>query len=96
MAQPTKKVASLKYADLLAQSSEEKSIEDRQYAVENAKLQLQSDTLATQRSLTNAKNERLTILRTVPLDFSELASKDSAIESLENGLERLNSYKDLF
>jgi GTP-binding protein EngB required for normal cell division len=96
MATQIKKAVSLKYADLLAQSHEEKSIEDRQYLVEQKKLQLQADILATKKSLGEAKKEKTELLRSPDLSFKALADAEDRIEELEKGVARLQSYNELF
>ena len=55
MEDETKKV--LKYKELLLKSQEEKSQEEIQYAVEQAKLKLDASILETKKSLSSAKKQ---------------------------------------
>jgi hypothetical protein len=83
----------LKYADLLAQSPEQKESSDRQYVVEQKRLQLAADILATQQSLQNKRTERAKALSSTNLQFYLLSNIDDQIEGLEKGLARLQKYQ---
>ena len=81
----------LKLIDRLQKSAEEKSQEELSYKVEQAKLQLQADKLATKKSLAEAKKNldaKYTSDIFSPKDIVQL--KDS-IESLEKGLAALET-----
>jgi len=83
----------LKLADLLRQSDEERKNEDVSFEVKQTELQLNSDILATERSLAEAKkNRRDTILET-PFSAEAVIKVDIEIESLTDGLKRLNALK---
>lgn len=84
----------MKYLDRLKQSSEAKKEKSIQFVADAAKLQLQSDILHTEKSLSSKKVERDDILNSVELDFQELVNVDIDIKSLEEGLEMLKSYQE--
>ena len=70
-------------------SQEEKSQEEVNYAVKSQKLQYQSNLLATERSLSEARN-RLKIAKTeYPLDFEKIMDLLSDVESLQKGFNAL-------
>jgi uncharacterized Zn finger protein (UPF0148 family) len=85
---------SLKLRELLLQSDEEKKSEDVEYRVKQAELQLESDILATKQSLDESKKERAELVLAEPLDADSIIQKDIEIESLEDGLKRLNLLKE--
>ena len=77
-------------------SSEELDQKEVQYAVDEAKLQLQSDILATEKSLAVKKAEYEDAKQTVPLDSTKIVNLQIEVESLEDGLKRLNNLKKEF
>ena len=77
-------------------SSEELDQKEVQYAVDEAKLQLQSDILATEKSLAAKKAEYEDAKQTVPLDSTKIVNLQIEVESLEDGLKRLNNLKKEF
>ena len=79
-----------------ALSSEEVSQKEVKYAVENAKLQLQSDILATESALADKKAELDEAKTTYPLDSLNIVNLEIEVENLEDGLLRLKKLKDEF
>lgn len=77
-------------------SSEELDQKEVQYAVDEAKLQLQSDILATEKSLASKKAELDDAKCSVPLNSSNIVNLQIEVESLEDGLKRLNALKKEF
>ena len=87
----------LKYRELLQKSSEDRKEEEIRFQEESAKLQLSSDILATEKSLANAKRERLDLLVRPEFDSATIIRKDVEIESLQDGIKRLKALQtDLF
>lgn len=72
-------------------SEEEKSQEEVSYAVESQKLQYQSNLLATQRYLSEAKKNLGDVKTEYPLDFEKIVTLTNNIEALEKGLEVLKN-----
>ncbi len=85
---------SLKYQELLLQSQEEKDQKDVQFQVEQAELQLQSDTLATKQSLAEAKGELTEAEAASPFNASVVIEHQVTVEALEDGLKRLEALKE--
>ena len=77
-------------------SNEELDQKEVQYAVDEAKLQLQSDILATEKSLAFKKAELEDAKCTVPLNSINIVNLQIEVESLEDGLKRLNALKKEF
>jgi hypothetical protein len=87
----------LKLQELLQQSSEERKEQDVQFEVKQAELQLSSDILATEKSLAEAMMKKTSAILSKPFDSQAIINLDIQIESLEDGLKRLNTLKeDLF
>lgn len=84
----------LNYKERKALSSEEQSQKEVLRAVENAKLQLQSDILATQSALEDKKQELEDIKSEYPLCAIDIINLEVEVESLEDGLRRLKCLKD--
>ena len=72
-------------------SAEELSQEAVSFEVEKAKLQLNSDILATEQSLVNKKAELEDAKCTVPLNSMNIVNLQIEVESLEDGLKRLKA-----
>lgn len=85
----------LKYKDLLQQSQEEKDKQEIEFLVEEAKQQLESDILATNKSLATNKRKLLQQMSSIPLDSQSIINIQVEIEGLEDGLKRLNSLKEV-
>jgi hypothetical protein len=83
----------LKYKQLLSQSDEQKNEQDTQFKVKEAELALNSDILATERSLSEAKRAVLIAKSTFPLDSQGILNAQSNVEAYENGLKKLNELK---
>ena len=84
---------SLKYKELLLQSQEEKDQKDVQFQVEQAELQLQSDILATKQSLAKVKGSLEVNKSACPFNAADVVETQVAVESLEDGLKRLEALK---
>lgn len=84
----------LNYKERKALSSEEQSQKEVLRAVENAKLQLQSDILATQSALEDKKQELEDVKSEYPLRAINIINLEVEVESLEDGLRRLKGLKD--
>lgn len=87
----------LKYSDRLAQSQQDKDQQDRAFQVEQAELQLQSDILATKRSLTEANSTLNTLKGAANFNSSAIIEQQGVVEGLQNGLKALEKLqKELF
>lgn len=84
----------LNYKERKALSSEELSQKEVSRAVENAKLQLQSDILATQSALEDKKQELEDAKTTYPLVAIDIINLETEVEGLEDGLKKLRALKD--
>lgn len=84
----------INYKERKALSSEEQSQKEVSRAVENAKLQLQSDILATQSALEDKKQEFEDAKSTYPLDAVAIVNLQTEVEGLEDGLKKLKALKD--
>jgi hypothetical protein len=87
------KTTQLKYKDLLLQSSQDKELQEVEFRVEEMQQSLEADILATKRSLAG---ERATLVRyksQFPLMAQYVIDSQIRIESLEDGLARLNALK---
>ena len=92
----TKKVTSLKLKDLYQESPEEKDLAAMQLSLDQGKLQLDTDLLATQQELSKAKARYEKALRNKPFDPQSIIGYKNEVRSLEAGIEDLNSLKELF
>ena len=81
----------LNYKERKALSSEEQSQKEVSRAVENAKLQLQSDILATQSALEDKKQELDDAKTTYPLSAINIVNLMTEVEGLEDGLMKLKA-----
>jgi len=85
--------SALKYRDLLLQSAQDKELQEVEFRVEEMQQSLEADILATKRSLAG---ERATLVRyksQFPLMAQYVIDSQIRIESLEDGLARLNALK---
>ena len=89
----TTKAQSSKLIDRFQRSSEDRKSEEAQHRAKSLDLQLQADTLATQKSLADKKQERERKLDGGYFKWQELVDIDKEIASLENGLKMLEGYK---
>ena len=86
--------SALKYKDLLLQSAQDKELQEVEFRVEEMQQSLEADILATKRSLAG---ERATLVRyksQFPLMAQHVIDSQIRIESLEDGLSRLNALKE--
>lgn len=81
----------INYKERKALSSEEQSQKEVSRAVENAKLQLQSDILATQSALEDKKQELEDAKTTYPLSAIDIVNLQTEVEGLEDGLKKLKA-----
>lgn len=84
----------INYKERKALSSEEQSQKEVSRAVENAKLQLQSDILATQSALEDKKQELEDAKSTYPLDAITIVNLQTEVEGLEDGLKKLKTLQE--
>ena len=81
----------LKLVQLLQQSEKERADQDVQFEVKQAELRLQSDILATEKSLADAKMAKSRTLVSRPFNSQAVINADTQIEGLEDGLKRLKA-----
>lgn len=92
-----KKEKSLKYRELRQLSAEEQEEKVLQFQEREMGLQLQSDILATERSLEAKKQSLFKEKSRYPLDSQSIINLQIEIEGLEDGLNRLKVLsKELF
>ena len=72
-------------------SSEEMTQKEIEYKVESAKLQLQSDILATKQSKAKAEAELEAAKHTYPLDTQTIIDCQDEVEAYTKGLEKLEA-----
>lgn len=86
-----KKATVLKYSERLQMSQTEKDSQESQYQVEQAKLQLSSDILATQQSVMNASKRVDELKGQFPLKSADIISAQGDLEGFEQGLKMLKA-----
>lgn len=86
--------SALKYKDLLLQSSQEKEEQEVQFRVEEMQQSLDGDILATKRSLASEKAALIRFKSQFPLNTETIVNTQIRIESLEDGLSRLNQLRE--
>ena len=79
----------LKYKELLQQSEEVKEGQEIQFKVEEALQSLQSDILATKKSLAKIRRDILKAKAEFPLNASKIIQLQTEAEGFEDGLKRL-------
>ena len=84
---------SLKYQERLLQSDQEKVQEDVQFQVEQAKLQLDADLLATKQSLADYEKELTGSLSVFPLDAKRIIGLKGKIADAKAGVKELEILK---
>ena len=85
------------YKNKKLMSSEEMTEKEIEYKVESAKLQLQSDILATKQSKAKAEAELETAKYTYPLDTQKIIECQAEVEAYAEGLKKLEALmKELF
>lgn len=84
----------MKYIERLQQSAEDKKSKDVQFMADKAKLQLQSDILATQQSLADMEANKEAELNSQDVDFSDLVEIENQIDNLKAGLAILEKYQE--
>lgn len=84
----------LNYKTKKALSQEETSQKDIKLAVEKAKLQLASDILATKSAISDAADKLDELKTTYPLDTPSIVENMAKLESLQDGLKKLEELKD--
>jgi hypothetical protein len=83
-----------KYHDLLQQSQQEKEAQEIQFQVEEAKQSLESDILATKRSLANTQRELIKYKSTFPLNTKQIVHCEVEIEGYHDGLKKLEALRE--
>ena len=84
----------INYKEKKLLSQEETNSQEVAFAVEDAKLQLQSDILATKKSLEAKKSELQDAKTAYPLNVEKIISLSSEIEGYEDGLKKLKSLQE--
>ena len=84
------------YKNKVLLSSEDVDNSKVEFAVEDAKLQLESNLLATKRSLAEAKEKLKNLKQDYPIDFQKIVNASNDIRDLEDGIKTLNSLKNEF
>ena len=85
------------YKNKKLMSSEEMTEKEVEFKVESAKLQLQSDILATKQSKAKAEAELEAAKHTYPLDTPKIIECQAEVEAYAEGLEKLEALmKELF
>ena len=87
------KTTSVKYKDLLLQSSQEKEAQEVEFKVEEMQQSLDADILATKKSLAGEKASLVRLKSKFPLNAQDIIDTQLRIESLEDGLKRLGLLK---
>ena len=77
-------------------SQEETNEKDVLFAVEEAKLQLSADILATKRSLETKKADLEVAKTTCPLDTTKIVELMEEVESLKKGIKNLEALQKEF
>ena len=85
--------SALKYKDLLLQSSQDREEQEVEFKVEEMAQSLDADILATKRSLASEKANLVRYKSQFPLDAQKVINTQIKIESLEDGLKRLDQLK---
>ena len=86
-----------KYSKLLQQSQQEKELKEVEFQVKEASLQLESDILATKKSLASKESLLSSLKGKFPLDANSIVKAQVEVEGLEDGLKRLEALqKELF
>lgn len=83
----------LKYKDRLLQSDQEKDQMDVEYQVEQAKLQLDADLLATKRSLAESEKALVTLKSSFPLNAASIVDQQGDVAELKAGMSALEALK---
>lgn len=87
------KKATLSYLERRQRSEQEIQSEESQFQADTAKLQLQSDILATQQSLAEANRALDNAKSCYPFSSKAILEAEIKVEGLEDGLARLDRYK---
>lgn len=93
----TTKETQSQYAKSRQQSHQDRESQEIEFQVSEAQLQLQADVLATKQSLAGKRKELKFAKEAFPLDAQSIINLQIQVESLEDGLTRLeNLEKELF
>lgn len=87
---------SLKLKELYLQSNVDRELEELQYDVDSAKLQLDSDVITTSKALNQAKKEHLNALSRKPFSPETVINAENEVEEFERGLAKLKKLYLLF
>lgn len=86
----------INYAKKELLSAEELNQQEVSYMVDEAKLQFDADTLNTKRALATKKSELDEAKTSYPIDTLKIINLQIEVESLEDGLKRLEILKKEF
>ena len=86
----------INYKERKLVSEEQKSQKDIEFAVENAKLQLSSDILATKQELATKEAALEDAKSDVPLDTERIINLMADVEALKDGVKKLEALKKEF
>lgn len=89
----TKNTKIMNYKALLLRDDEQKFSESIEFAVEEAKQQIDADILATKRSLSTSKMDLQQLKGKTPFSAKALVEKHVEVEGYEKGLKILELYK---
>ena len=92
----SKKATPLKLVNFYQESEEERDQAELSLEVEQAKLQLSADLLATEQALSRSKTDLNNALRSRPFSPQNIVDCEIKIEELEGGLNRLANLQKLF
>lgn len=83
-----------KYKDLISLSQDQQEEAQLDFKVEGAKLQLDSDILATKQSIIQADQSLSTAKSSVPFQSQAILDASIKLRDLKDGLDELNKLKD--
>ena len=86
----------INYKERKLVSEEQKSQKDVEFAIENAKLQLSSDILATKQELATKEAALEDAKSDVPLDTERIINLMADVEALKDGVKKLEALKKEF
>jgi len=82
-----------KYADLLAQSKEERDATQRDFDVQEAAQDLDGTILATKKRIASAQREVVVAKSQVPFNAQAILDAQLTLEDYQRGLEKLEALK---
>lgn len=85
--------ASLKYADLIAKSKDQKASDEQQFVVEEAKQEIDAYILEQKKALASANKAAYMSRCAVPFNIAHVIEADKNVDDLVEGLAVLESLK---